>query len=174
MHAEKRRASILSLLRAAQEPISATALAAQMGVSRQIIVGDIALLRAGGEAISATPRGYVLGGPSGFSGVQRLIACSHASEDMGRELYTIVDAGGEVVDVIVEHPVYGQLTGPLHLRSRAEVEQFLKRVAGAEPRSSLTACIHLHTLRAPDQAVMDRVHAALEQEGFLLPEEQEY
>ena len=168
MHAEKRRASILSLLSAAQEPISATALAAHMGVSRQIIVGDIALLRAGGEAISATPRGYVLG--HGFTGVQRMAACQHTSEEMGAELYTIVDAGGEVVDVIVEHPVYGQLTGPLRLRSRADVDSFLQRVQGAEPLSALTGGIHLHTLRAPDEAVMERVMQALSSAGFLLPD----
>ena len=171
MQAEKRRSAILNILGASQAPISATTLANRLGVSRQIIVGDIALLRAVGAAVSATPRGYVLGAPDGFSGVQRLAACSHSSTDMGRELYTIVDAGGEVVDVIVEHPVYGQLTGPLHLRSRADVDQFLRQVEGAEPLSSLTAGIHLHTLRAPDQTVMERVLAALEREGFLLPAE---
>ena len=89
---------------------------------------------------------------------------------MGAELYTIVDAGGEVVDVIVEHPVYGQLTGPLRLRSRADVDSFLQRVQGAEPLSALTGGIHLHTLRAPDEAVMERVMQALSSAGFLLPD----
>ena len=79
-------------------------MAERFSVSRQIIVGDVALLRAGGTDILATPRGYLLGGRGG--GVERTVACVHAPEEMERELNAIVDAGGEVVDVIVEHPVY--------------------------------------------------------------------
>ena len=100
-------------------PVSAAALAERFSVSRQIIVGDVALLRAGGTDILATPRGYLLGGRGG--GVERTVACVHAPEEMERELNAIVDAGGEVVDVIVEHPVYGQLTGLLGVRSRYDV-----------------------------------------------------
>lgn len=173
MRADQRRSQIRSILASAQDPISATALANRLGVSRQIIVGDIALLRAGGEAISATPRGYVLNRSAVLPGVRRLVACQHTPEDMGRELDTIVDAGGEVLDVIVEHPVYGQLTGPLHLRSRADVDAFLLRVAGAEPLSALTGGIHLHTICAPDEQVMARVLSSLADAGFLLPDETE-
>ena len=60
LNAKERRQAILEQLKRAEKPVSATALARQYGVSRQIIVGDVALLRAGGEPISATPRGYVL------------------------------------------------------------------------------------------------------------------
>lgn len=56
MRAEERRQAIRELLQRAKQPVSATALAAQFSVSRQIIVGDIALLRAAGADISATPR----------------------------------------------------------------------------------------------------------------------
>ena len=167
--AAQRRQAIARLLEGAQAPVSAAALGERFSVSRQIVVGDIALLRAAGTDIAATPRGYVyLRAPA--AGVERKLACVHAPQDMGRELTAVVDAGGEVVDVVVEHPVYGQLTGVLRVRSRYDVEEFLRRVAehGAKPLSDLTGGIHLHTVRCPDQAAMDRVTAALERENLLL------
>ena len=124
--AQARRQAVAQALEEAVGPVSAAALAERFSVSRQIIVGDVALLRAGGTDILATPRGYLLGGRGG--GVERTVACVHAPEEMERELNAIVDAGGEVVDVIVEHPVYGQLTGLLGVRSRYDVAEFVRRV----------------------------------------------
>ena len=169
MTAAQRRQAVAQALRQVDGPLSAAALAARFSVSRQIIVGDVALLRAAGEPIAATPRGYVLGEPP-VSGVRRTLACVHSSADMGRELYLIVDNGGEAVDVVVEHPVYGELRGALCLRNRRDVDEFLRRVeqAPAKPLSILTDGIHLHTIACPDQAAMDRVTAALDEAGFLL------
>mgnify|MGYP001465247265 CR=1 FL=1 len=96
--AQARRQAVAQALEEAVGPVSAAALAERFSVSRQIIVGDVALLRAGGTDILATPRGYLLGGRGG--GVERTVACVHAPEEMERELNAIVDAGGEVVDVI--------------------------------------------------------------------------
>ena len=129
MTSSERRIEIESRLRAAQNPVSATALAAELGVSRQIIVGDVALLRAGGVDIQATPRGYVLAAEG--AGVSAVLACVHNADHMERELTLMVDYGAEVLDVIVEHPVYGQLTGQLQLRSRYDVSQFLTKAKGA-------------------------------------------
>ena len=168
MTASDRRAAILQQLQRADAPISATALANDLGVSRQIIVGDVALLRAGGVDIQATPRGYVLAAET--AGVTAVLACVHTGGDMERELTLMVDYGAEVVDVIVEHPVYGQLPGQLQLRSRYDVAQFLTKAAGAAPLSALTDGIHLHTVRCPDEATLQRVTAALKAEGFLLEE----
>lgn len=147
--------------------MSASSLAAELNVSRQIIVGDIALLRAGGAEISATPRGYVL--PRATDGITRTIACRHTLEQTGTELDILVDNGCTVLDVIVEHPVYGQLTGQLHLSSRYDVGQFLQKVSrsGARPLSALTGGVHLHTILCPDEAAWHRVRAALDQAGFL-------
>lgn len=167
MNAQQRRDYILERLKAAAQPVSATALAGELGVSRQIIVGDVALLRAGGAEITATPRGYMARRPAGLV---RQAAVQHRPEEMERELNAIVDAGGEVVDVIVEHPVYGQLTGVLRLHSRYDVAEFLRRVAEheAKPLSGLTGGIHLHTIRCPDGDTYQRVIKALENQGFLL------
>ncbi len=170
MDAERRRKAILRILEHAEGPQSATTLATKCSVSRQIIVGDIALLRASGADITATPKGYVVS-PEAPQGLTTTIACIHAPEDMGRELYTIVDCGAEVVDVVVEHPVYGEIRGPLRLRSRYDVDEFLERVARAEakPLSALTGGIHLHTVACADKSVLLRVLIALKKEGFLLP-----
>ena len=168
MTASERRQAILNQLKSGSGPISATALAREYGVSRQIIVGDIALLRAGGEPISATPRGYVMAREG--LGLVRTVAVLHPDSEMGRELYICVDNGCTVLDVVVEHPVYGQLVGQLQLSSRYDVEQFLLRVGAesARPLSDLTGGIHLHTLRCPSEDAFKRVRQQLDEAGFLL------
>ena len=169
MRAEERRQAILNTLNNAGHPVSATALARQFSVSRQIIVGDIALLRAAGADISATPRGYVAHQPSP-AGLVRQVACRHNSQGMEAELNAMVDQGCTVLDVIVEHPIYGQLTGPLQLSSRYDVSQFIARCAqsDAKPLSDLTGGIHLHTLSCPDEAAFRRVREAPQDMGILL------
>ena len=84
----------------------------------------------------------------------------------------MVDNGCQVVDVVVEHPIYGQLTGQLHLSSRYDVQEFSRSISesSAKPLSDLTGGIHLHTLRCPSEAAFQRVRSALEAEGFLLKE----
>lgn len=168
MEAASRRRAILDRLRTADRPVSASALAAGLNVSRQIIVGDIALLRAGGAEISATPRGYVL--PRATDGITRTIACRHALAQTGQELDILVDNGCTVLDVIVEHPVYGQLTGQLQISSRYDVEQFLARIrdSDAAPLSMLTGGLHLHTLCCPNEDAYTRACAALKAAGLLL------
>ena len=168
MEAASRRQAILDRLCTADRPVSASALAAGLNVSRQIIVGDIALLRAGGAEISATPRGYVL--PRATDGITRTIACRHTLAQTGQELDILVDNGCTVLDVIVEHPVYGQLTGQLQISSRYDVEQFLARIrdSDAAPLSMLTGGLHLHTLCCPNEDAYTRACAALKAAGLLL------
>mgnify|MGYP002543223580 CR=1 FL=1 len=168
MEAASRRQAILDRLRTADRPVSASALAVGLNVSRQIIVGDIALLRAGGAEISATPRGYVL--PRATDGITRTIACRHTLAQTGQELDILVDNGCTVLDVIVEHPVYGQLTGQLQISSRYDVEQFLARIrdSDAAPLSMLTGGLHLHTLCCPNEDAYTRACAALKAAGLLL------
>ena len=155
--ARQRRETILQLLRQISDggAISASALAAKLGVSRQIV---------------ATPRGYLLENTDN-GGLRRTIACKHHSGDaMARELYAIVDNGGEVLDVIVEHPVYGQISGALKLRSRYDVTAFLEKVERyrAQPLSALTDGIHLHTVFCRDEETFLRITQALQEQGILL------
>ena len=168
MRSENRRQKILEVLQSATGPVSATTLAGEFSVSRQIIVGDIALLRASGIEISATPRGYVILQES--SGIVRQVACQHTSDDMETELNIMVDNGCTVIDVIVEHPIYGQLTGSLQLSNRYDVQQFIQRSvqSSAHPLSLLTEGIHLHTLSCPTEEAFLRTQKALEDLGILL------
>ena len=168
MDAQERRQAIAQRLEGAEGPVSAAALAREVSVSRQIIVGDVALLRAGGMDIAATPRGYVLPRESG--GLVRTLACRHTGDQMEAELNAIVDQGCTVIDVIVDHPIYGQLTGPLQLSSRYDVSQFVARCRkeSAVPLSLLTEGIHLHTVSCPDEEAFQRVRAALKAQGVLL------
>ena len=168
MDAAQRREAILTRLREADAPVSASTLAGDFSVSRQIIVGDVALLRAGGEEISATPRGYVLAREA--QGLTRTVAVKHDLAGTRQELYLLVDQGCSVLDVVVEHAVYGQLTGELQLHSRYDVDQFMDRLGreGNKPLSTLTEGIHLHTLRCPDEAAYERARDALRTAGFLL------
>ncbi len=168
MTASQRRQEILSRLKTEHAPVSATVLAQSFGVSRQVVVGDIALLRAGGAPIAATPRGYVLETPT--EGILHTVAVRHTDAQMERELQICVDNGCTVLDVLVEHPVYGQLVGQLQLSSRYDVEQFLQRVrtGSAHSLSTLTDGIHLHTLRCSSEEAFERVCRQLEEEGFLL------
>lgn len=168
MHSDERRKAITDVLRAADAPVSASALAEKFSVSRQIIVGDIALLRSSGEEILATPRGYVT--PKEARGILRRVAVKHTPQEMEAELNTIVDNGCTVIDVIVDHPIYGQLTGPLQISNRYEVSQFIERCKKVEPLSSLTDGIHLHTLSCPDEAAFERTKSALRALRVLLEE----
>ena len=60
-----RRRRILERLRPQASPIPASELAREFRVSRQCLVQDVAILRASGQEILATPRGYRLPGPTG-------------------------------------------------------------------------------------------------------------
>ncbi len=167
MDAQQRRQVIARRLEESAGPLSAASLARELNVSRQIIVGDVALLRAGGLDITATPRGYLLPRPP--AGIKCVFACRHRADQMAEELNAMVDQGCTVLDVIVEHPIYGQLTGPLRLSSRYDVAQFVARCReqAAAPLSQLTEGVHLHTVLCPDRGTAGRVREALERLDFL-------
>ena len=162
-----RKEQIIEEIKKSEKPISATKLASIFGVSRQIIVGDVALLRASGVQIIATPRGYVLGKQPTQN--TYTIAVKHEECELADELYTIVDMGGSIIDVIVEHPIYGQLTGELHIQSRYDVNAFLDKVKKekANALSALTNGLHLHTIQCPTPEVYNRIIEALESKGYL-------
>lgn len=166
-----RKEKIIEEIKKSDKPISASTLAKKLGVSRQIIVGDVALIRASGTNIIATPRGYIL--DSKQQNQTYTIAVNHSQEQMADELYTIVDLGGCAIDVIVDHPVYGQLTGKLHLSSRYDVDQFIKKVNNnqAKPLSQLTNGLHLHTIQCPNEDTYQRIVSALDEKGYLFKKE---
>ena len=173
MNAAQRRESILKRLSGAEAPVSASALAALLGVSRQIVVGDVALLRAGGAQIDATPRGYQL--HPAEKGYTAILACVHSTEDeMRTELYTVVDQGGTVVDVAVENSLYGEIRATLNLCNRYDVDNFIRQAADAPESllSRMTGGVHLHTLSCPTPEAFRRIEAALDAKGLLYKKEE--
>lgn len=169
--AEQRRNALEKRLQAAQTPLPGSRLAGLHSVSRQVIVHDMALLRARGAPIIATPRGYVWQrSEAALAGeVDRVIAVNHGPEDLESELNAIVDEGGYVLDVIVEHGVYGELRGLLMIQSRAEVRDFLASLAlaGDQPLLTVTGGTHLHTIRATPK-VHRRINERLRTLGYLV------
>ena len=174
LDARSRRDCIHTILSDSKTPVSAASLAEKFHVSRQIIVGDIALLRASGAGVIATPRGYLIQkGQTVASEDDYTIVCSHSSDELLLdELYTVVDSGATVVDVIVEHPVYGQLTGILQISSRYDADRFVEtlRSSNAAPLSQITDGIHLHTIRCPDPERIEYIKAQLNKKGILIEE----
>ena len=167
---DERRRRIRDLLHERERPITGTELAARMGVSRQVIVQDIALLRAQGEELVATPLGYLLTRRLAPAAHRAVLACRHDRETTEDELLTMVDQGLKVVDVVVEHPIYGELRGMLRLESREDVRRFLDhlRESDAALLSALTKGVHLHTVEASRPEVLTRARAALRAKGYLL------
>lgn len=172
MNATERRAVIANMLQQTEGPTPAAILAAKTGVSRQIIVGDIALLRAKGLNVLATPRGYVLENSPEPVYVERRVVCRHRDDRIRDELYTVVDLGGALIDVTVEHPIYGEISAPLHIFSRFDADSFCEKIQApdARPLCNLTSGIHLHTLRAHSDAAIQRVLQGLADKGFLFSE----
>jgi len=170
----KRREQILEILKSGGSPVSAGVLAGKLNVSRQVIVGDIALLRAANQPITATPRGYLLENPEIRPGeLIRTIACRHDRDGITRELYAAVDNGCGVLDVIVEHAVYGQISGKLQIFSRFDADDFIRRLekSSSLPLCDLTGGIHLHTISCPDEDAFRRVLKKLKQENILFERE---
>ena len=167
-----RRQRIIGIITSAPQPVTGTELAAQLQVSRQIIVQDMAILRAAGGDIISTPRGYLRGSqPANRARYTGTLAVRHTRAQIAQELNALVDVGLRVVDVIIDHPIYGELRGMLMLESRSDVRSFLSRLEGTEPLSTLTRGIHLHTVEASRSGALDEGREALREFGILLEAE---
>jgi transcriptional regulator of NAD metabolism len=166
----ERRQKIMDTLRGASKAVSAAYLAERNGVSRQVIVGDIALLRAEGESIVATARGYMLERVRGTDFRGRIPCIHKGLEDTEKELRKIVQLGGRIIDVIVDHPFYGEISGQLNLFDEDEISEFIEYQRGLTNGllSDLTGGIHLHTISCKNKIVFDRIKEALDELGFLV------
>ncbi|ADL12604.1 transcription repressor NadR [Acetohalobium arabaticum] len=169
MSAEERREEILNLLLTKEKPITGSDLAERFDVSRQAIVQDVALLRAKGEEILATSQGYVVPQQNSKM-VVRTIACKHNGDEIRGELETVIKYGGRVKDVIVEHPIYGELKGFLMVQSKEDLNTFMKKYKqdSVKPLLTLTEGVHLHTIEALNEEVLNLIEEKLEEKGYLL------
>lgn len=172
MNGAKRRREILNMLQTAGGPLSGTSLARAFSVSRQVIVQDMALIRAEGYSIISTNRGYLLQIPMQVS---RTIKVLHSSEEIADELYTIVDLGGTAEDVSVRHRVYGRLRAELKVSSRLDVQKFLDELKSGKssPLKDITSGYHYHTILADSEETLDLIEQELRKKGYLCDQQQE-
>lgn len=169
MNSEDRRSSIEKFLKNAQSPIKGEEFSKNLGVTRQVIVKDIAILRASGINIIATPKGYILSDKT-QNGIKSVIAVNHSAEEIQDELETIVKFGGIIEDVIIEHKLYGEIRGILMIKTMYDVQNFMEKLKKYknEPLSILTGGVHLHTIIADDQVSLNNILAALKEKQYLI------
>lgn len=172
---DERREYILEWLKNSDEPLTGQILAEKTNVSRQVIVQDISILKAKNIPILATSQGYIyVQKNNSMYSFKRIIACKHSPEKTEDELLLLVDHGVFVRNVIVEHPIYGELTASLMLKSRVDVYEFLDKMkkSGAAYLSDLTDGVHLHTLEAATEKQLNEAINSLENAGLLLSDVQ--
>ena len=94
---------------------------------------------------------------------------NHTTEETLDELQTMVDYGGTVLDVFVEHPLYGQIRADLMVHNRLEVSQFVEKMAAckAHPLNMLTDGWHYHTVAAPSEEHLDLLEEELRKKHYL-------
>ena len=169
MKVQERRKTIINILLSEDRPIPGGELSEKCGVSRQIIVQDIAVLKGQGFDILSTHNGYLVQ-KSPFK--DRVFKVKHSTEQTEDELSTIVELGGTVVDVFVWHKVYGKMSAPLNIFSELQIKQFIEGIRAGKSTElmNITGGYHYHTVRAESEEILDRIGAALEEKGFLVPE----
>ena len=167
MDGKRRREKIIELMKNSRTPLSGTALAEKFGVSRQVIVQDIALLRAADYSIISTNRGYLC---ETFSDTVRVFYVNHSREQIQEELNIIVDYGGTAVDVFVKHESYGELRADLNVSNRSQVQDFVEQLSEGKsgPLLTVTAGYHYHTVRAQSEEILDRIEEQLKKHHFLV------
>lgn len=169
MKVAERRKAIVNLLLSAKEPISGGELAQKFDISRQIIVQDITVLKGMGYEILSTSQGYIM---QKSPLAERVFKVRHTAEQTEDELSCIVDLGGTVVDVFVWHKVYGRIEATLNIFSKLHIKQFLEGVRTGQSTElmRITGGYHYHTVRADNEAVLDRIEATLIEKDYIVPE----
>ena len=163
MSGNERRKKIIDMLLKSPEPISGTCIAKAMGVSRQVIVSDMALLRASDKNIISTNRGYMIFSTlSAYNTCKRCIRVKHQDELIRKEMEIIVDNGGKMLDTIVEHDIYGQIAVDLIISNHEDIDAFLAKKPEQKTLLSLTNGVHFHTVEAKDEETLDKIEKLLQ------------
>ena len=174
MNGTDRRKQILSMIRGATKPLSGSDLGKKTGVSRQVVVQDIALLRTEGYPIVSTAICYIL---NEARQAVRLFKVRHGNDQTEEELTTIVDMGGCILDVMVNHRIYGKMSAPLNIKNRRDVQRFMDNLKSGKstPLLNVTSGYHFHHIAAEQEDILNEIEAALKEKNFLaelLPYEQ--
>lgn len=166
MNAETRRKEIIASLTGLTDPLSASKLAESLNVSRQIIVQDVALLRASGYKIQSLARGYILESEKAFARVLKTI---HSDDEVEDELNTIIDFGGFVKDVFVFHKAYGRVSAPMNIKTRNDIKCFISDIKSGKSSllKNVTSGFHYHTVIADSEDILKDIENALWEKGYL-------
>lgn len=169
MKAQERRKTIINILLSEDRPIPGGELSEKCGVSRQIIVQDIAVLKGQGFDILSTHNGYLVQ-KSPFK--DRVFKVKHSTDQTEDELSTIVELGGTVVDVFVWHKVYGKMSAPLNIFSELQIKQFIEGIRAGKSTElmNITGGYHYHTVRAEKEETLDLISEVLSKKGYIAPE----
>ena len=167
VNGNKRRIDIVDRIKKSRVPVPAKELAQAYEVSRQVIVQDIALIRAAGYDIISTNRGYILNIPHVAS---RVFKVNHTDNELEEELCAIVDLGGNVVNVMVNHRVYGHMEAELQINSRRKVMEFLEDIKSGKssPLKNITSNYHYHKVEADSEETLDLIEEMLRRKKFLI------
>ena len=170
MKAIDRRKAIANRLLSASEAITGSTLSEEFGVSRQIIVQDITMLKGSGYDIISTHNGYIM---QKSPLKERVLKLHHTTEQTEDELSLIVGLGGTVVDVFVWHKVYGKMEAKLNIFSSLQVKQFIEgvRTGKSSELMNITGGYHYHTIRAESEEILDRIENVLKERGYIAPGE---
>ncbi len=170
MNTENRRHEIMNILKTSENPVKGIKLAEKFGVSRQVIVQDIAILRAEGFDVLATPNGYMVPKDNKKKILKTIVTKHFDVEEVEEELMILIDNGAIVIDVIVDHPIYGDVQGVLNLNYKCEVDNFLDKIRSGkiEFLSSLTEGIHIHTIEVPSDESFVKIKEQLKEKGYLV------
>ena len=168
MDGQARRKEIIKLIKEADSPMSGSALAKVLDVSRQIVVQDIALIRANGIDIVSTNRGYIVSSEVRY---ERIVKLTHTEEQIQDELFTIVDCGGYVENIIVNHRFYNRIEAPLNIKSRLDAKEYIAAIKSGKSKSlsSATSGYHYHTISADSEETLNIIEEELKTKGFWLP-----
>lgn len=168
----ERRENILNQLIGSKEPIKGTELANQFNVTRQVIVQDIALLRAQGANIVSTPQGYMVPFKKDNKITKRIVCKHDGYNAIKDELQIMLDHGASIIDVIVEHPLYGEITSHLNITNKIDLDDFISKIVmkKAEPLASLTDGVHIHTIEIDNEEIFTKLKKALNEKGYLINE----
>ena len=169
MKAAERRKAIANLLLKQNQAVSGGRLSEEFGVSRQIIVQDITVLKGLGYDIISTHNGYII---QSSPLKERVFKLYHTKEQTEDELSTVVQCGGTVVDVFVWHKVYGKMSAPLNIFSQEHVKQFIQGVRSGKSTElmDITGGYHYHTVRADAAETLDAIENALKRKNYIAPE----
>lgn len=174
MTGEERRTQILQMLKKEGAPLSGAALARQFHVSRQVIVQDIALMRAENHRILSTNKGYLYrSAQAENTQPKQVFHVRHSKEQVYDEFLTVIELGGKILDVAVEHELYGQIRVDLLIETEQDAREFARRlsVCRDNPLNVLTDGCHYHTVAAPSRKLLDLIGQELGSKGYLLPED---